>query len=307
MVLTLHYGNEESLRGQVPAATMLPRLMMTGTKKHDRQALRDELEALGVQISAGAGGGPGRGRRGGGGGAAPVPGQLTFSVQAKRSTFPAALKLLGEILREPSFPADEFETLKRQARSMSERLRTEPAALASIKLTRALSPYSPNDVRYVPTPEENEKRLEALTLEQVTALYAKQLGATKGEIGIVGDFDPESAVAALRETLKDWKSDIPVRRITREAPADFVGVKEVILTPDKANAVFTAGMPFPLKDTDPEYAALRVGNFLFGGGTLSSRLGNRIRQKEGLSYGVTSQLSASSRDPVGKLLVNAEG
>jgi len=304
-VLTLHYGNENSLRDQTTAASMLPRLMMAGTKKHDRQALREELDALGVRIMAGGGGGgPGRGGRGGGGGVI-VPGQLAFSVEAKKSTLPAALKLLAEILREPAFPAAEFETMKRQSIAGVERTKSEPAALAANKLARSLSPYSPNDVRYVPTPEETEKRIEAVELAQVISLYEKQLGATKGEIGIVGDFDPDSTLAALKDMLKDWKSDVPVQRIEREAPANFSGGKDVILTPDKANAVFMAGLPFRLKETDPEFAALRIGNFLFGGGTLSSRLGNRIRQKEGLSYGVTSQVSASPRDPAATFMVNA--
>ena len=52
LVLTLHYGNEESLKGQTTAAGMLPGLMMAGTKKHDRQALREELESLGIRICA---------------------------------------------------------------------------------------------------------------------------------------------------------------------------------------------------------------------------------------------------------------
>src|SRR5262245_41778702 len=70
MVLTLHYGNQESLKGQTAAAGMLPGLMMAGTKKHDRQALREELEAQGIRITPGLGGfGRGRGGpRGGGGG-----------------------------------------------------------------------------------------------------------------------------------------------------------------------------------------------------------------------------------------------
>jgi zinc protease len=98
---------------------------------------------------------------------------------------------------------------------------------------------------------------------------------------------------------------VPVKRIEHLAPANLAGSKEDILTPDKANAVFVAGLAFPLKETDPEFAALRLGNYLFGGGTLSSRLGNRIRQKEGLSYGVTSSFSASPRDPNASFTVNA--
>jgi zinc protease len=306
LVLTLHYGNEESLRGQNVAAGMLPGLMMAGTKKHDRQALREELDSLGVTITPSmGGGGRGRGRRGGGGGPAGTPGQLTFSVTAKRETLPAALKLLGEILREPAFPPAEFETQKRRSLAMSEMMRTEPNALAANRLSRALSPYTPDDVRYVPTPEEAAKHLESTQLEQVIALYTKQLGATSAELAVVGDFEPDATLQQVRDILKDWRSDVPVRRIARQAPGSPSGSKEDILTPDKANAVFVAGVAFPLKETDPDYAALRLGNFILGGGTLSSRLGNRIRQKEGLSYGVTSAFTAAPQDPSATFTANA--
>jgi zinc protease len=305
LVLTLHYGNLEALTGQATAAGMLPALMLAGTRKHDRQALRDELDRLGITISAGLGGGGRGGRRGGGGGAPATPGQLTFSMQAKRSTLPAGIQLLGEILREPSFPPAEFDAQKRRSRAGTEAMRTEPSALASNRMSRALSPYSPSDVRYVPTVEENQKRLEAVTLDQVIALYQKQLGATVGELAIVGDFDPEPTLIQLREVLKDWKSEMPVKRIERAAPTGLNGSKEEILTADKANAVFMAGLAFPLKETDADFAALRLGNFIFGGGTLSSRLGNRIRQKEGLSYGVTSAFTASIQDPSATFIVNA--
>jgi len=116
---------------------------MAGTKKHDRQALREELDALGVNISAGMGGGGGRGGRrgGGGGGPAGAPGQLTFSIEAKRSTLPAAIKLLGEILREPAFPAAELDTMQRRSLAGLEMTRTEPTVLAANHLARALAPY----------------------------------------------------------------------------------------------------------------------------------------------------------------------
>jgi zinc protease len=157
----------------------------------------------------------------------------------------------------------------------------------------------------VPTADESTKRLENVTLDQVIAIYAKQLGATEGELAIVGDLDEEPALNQIKEILKDWKSDVPVKRIERAASTSYTALKEDIVTPDKANAVFAAGLAFPLKEGDPDYAALRIGNFIFGGGTLSSRLGNRIRQKEGLSYGVTSGFNASPRDPDAGFTVTA--
>jgi zinc protease len=304
MVLTLHYGNEESLKGKTTAAGMLPGLMMAGTKKHSRQALREELDSLGVRIGTGGGGG-GRGGRGGrgGGGAPGAAGQLTFSVEAKRDTLPQALGLLREILLEPAFPAEEFETSKARMASMMSSGRTEPAALARNKLTRSLSPYSNDDVRYVPTLEETIDRAKGVTIDQLKALYETQIGGSHAELGVVGDFDLESTLRLVKEMLSGWESSVPFKRIDRKVADNSTGLKEEIVTPDKSNAEYLAGLSFPVQDSDPDYPALRIGNFIFGGSTLASRLGDRIRQKDGLSYGATSSFMASSRDPVATLTV----
>jgi zinc protease len=283
---------------------MLPGLMMAGTKTHDRQALREELDSLGIRISTGAGGGGrgGRGGRGGGGGGGTL-GQLTFSVEAKRDTLPRALELLGEILREPAFPEDEFETAKRRSASMLSSGRTEPAALARNKLSRAQSPYAKEDVRYVPTLEETLDRARHVTLEQVKTLYETQISGSHAELGIVGDFDPESTLRLVKQMLSGWESKTPFERIDRKVGDSGAGMKDDIVTPDKSNAEYLAGLSFALSDSDPDYPALRIGNFIFGGSTLASRIGDRIRQKDGLSYGATSSFVASSRDPVASLTV----
>jgi zinc protease len=303
LMLTLHYGNEESLKGQTTAAGMLPRLMMAGTKKHDRQSLREELDSLGIRIGTGVGGG--RGGRGGRGGGGPggTPGQLTFSVEAKRDTLPKALTLLGEILREPAFPTEEFETSKRQMTSMLSNGQTEPNALARNKLSRTLSPYGKDDVRYVPTLEETIERAKHVTLDQIKTLYETQIGGSHAELGVVGDFDPESTLRLVKEILSGWESKVPFKRIDHKVADNGSGLKEDIVTPDKANAEYLAGLSFALSDSDPDYPALRIGNFILGGSTLASRIGDRIRQKEGLSYGATSSFVASSRDPVASLTV----
>ena len=303
LVLTLHYGNEESLKGQTTAAAMLPGLMMAGTKKHSRQALREELDSLGIRIGTG-GGGRGRGGRGGrGGGGAGAAGQLTFSVEAKRDTLPQALRLFGEILREPAFPAEEFDTSKLRTASTLSAGRTEPAALARNKLSRTLSPYSTDDVRYVPTLEETLDRNKHVTLEQIKSLYETQIGGSHAELGIVGDFDPESTLPFVKEILSGWESKVPFKRIEHKVADNGTGLKEDVITPDKSNAEYLAGLSFPVSDSDPDYPALRIGNFIFGGSTLASRIGDRIRQKDGLSYGATSSFVASSRDPVASLTV----
>jgi zinc protease len=86
---------------------------------------------------------------------------------------------------------------------------------------------------------------------------------------------------------------------------DRTGERQSIDTPDKANATYTAGLIFPVRDDDADYPALVLGNYIFGSGALASRLGDRIRQKEGLSYGVSSSLSASSWDKRATLTITA--
>src|SRR6202035_2262484 len=98
------------------------------------------------------------------------------------------------------------------------------------------------------------------------------------------------------EVLKGGRAKTPYRRIERPAVSGVPGDRIVIETPDKANAVYLAGLMLPLTDSDPDNVALEVANFLSGGGSLSSRLGNRVRQKEGLSYGVASLFGADARD-----------
>jgi len=82
-------------------------------------------------------------------------------------------------------------------------------------------------------------------------------------------------------------------------------VNRSIETPDKQNAMFVAGLRLNLSNTDADYPALTLANYMLGGGFLNSRLATRIRQKEGLSYGISSNLTAASKVSNGAFLVNA--
>lgn len=306
MAMTIRYGNEESLNGKTTAAGMLSGLMMAGTLKMDRQALREKLDALDVRINGGGGGGGGRGRGGrGGGGGGGSAGSVSFSIDAKRGNLAQGIGVLGEILHEPAFPADELDQNKRRGAMMRAQMESDPGALAQNKLSRALSVYEKGDIRYVPTMAESAKLLEEVTLDQIKQIYKEQLSGAVVEVAVVGDFDEATVVPAIKAIVKDWKSEIAYREFEREAKKDVAGSKEDIITPDKANAEYLAGLAFPLKESDPESAALRLGNYILGGGTLSSRLGDRIRQKEGLTYGVSSSVSIPVRGNDARFLITA--
>jgi zinc protease len=285
--LTLRYGNEQSLKDYQMAAEYLGSLMLRGTKKHTRQQIQDELDKLKARILA-----------------SEDLGALSFTLQCKRETFPQVLKLLGEILREPVFPEEEWDVLKRQSRQGLERGKTEPSVLVREAIRRKLNPFPKDNVRYVPTLDEEIARLDALTVDRIQQLYKEQLGGL-GEFVVVGDFDRAEAKRWLEQTLAGWKSPVSNIRIEQVAKTDVGPSRQDIVTPDKASAVYVAGHLVAMTDTDPDYAALEIANFILGGNTLASRLGNRVRQKEGLSYGVNSHFNARIQDKYGQFIISA--
>jgi len=174
-------------------------------------------------------------------------------------------------------------------------------ALAPIELRRKLTPVPPDDIRYVKTIQEQIERVKAVKLDEVKAVYKAMIGASFAEGAAVGDFDENDLSSQLNNLFANWKSAKPFERIAmpyREVKPDRVEIK----TPDKSNALFTLGMNLSIKDDDADYPALFMANYITGGSG-NSRLINRIRQKEGLSYGVSSNLQASPHEPSGSFTI----
>jgi len=286
--LVLRYGTPTSLEGYETAASLLPSLMTRGTKNLTRQQIQDELDKNKATLAASG-----------------DTGIATFALQTKRANLPAVLALLKQILREPTLPADEFDVLRRQSLASLEEQLADPASLAITRVRQTVSPYAKNDVRYTPTIGEDIERYKAINLDQIKKLYSDFLGSQAGELAIVGDFDPAANTNLLREMLSGWSAKQSYARIPKLDFPNVPGGMQKILTPDKANAVYMAGMAFPMKDTDPDYPGLLMGNYVLGAGTLSSRLGDRVRQKEGLSYGVRSYIAADPLDTRASLTINA--
>ena len=273
--IDLNFGDEKSLVGKRPAAGMAGSLLMRGTLHHTRQQIQDEMVKLNARINV----------NGGTSGA-------NASIQTTEANLIPALQLVAEILREPSFPESEFDQVKKQRLAGLENGKTDPGSLAQLALTRALNPYPRQDVRYVGTLDENIAEINAVTLDDAKKFHSQFYGASNGALIVSGQFDP----AALRKTAEElfgaWKSPAAYQRITaRYKKMEPVNVK--IEAPDKQNATFEAGMNLALTDTDPDYPAMVLANYMFGGST-GSRLFERIRNREGLSYGVNSRFAVPS-------------
>lgn len=286
--LRLRYGSAKSLFGLSTACSFLPDLMIRGTKDLNAEKLQDQIDEL--QTTLGADG---------------RPGEADFVLQTRREYLGDALALLRQILREPALAPAEFAILKRQELGTLEEQSAEPQALAPRAVMQKTSPYPAGDVRHVPSLTDELKLIEDLELASVKRVYSEFLSAGAGELTIVGDFDEEAASAAVTKLLKGWTSKQPYERIPRTA--DKLPAPEMIKirTPDKANAMYFAGLVMKLRDDDADYPALFVANDILGGSGFASRLMSRIREKEGLSYGVGSVFRSLSLDERSTLSIYA--
>ena len=174
--------------------------------------------------------------------------------------------------------------------------KSDPQALASVALGKHFNIFPRGDLRYASSLEEAEEDTKAVTLEQVRAYHKQFYAAEKGEIAIVGDFDEAAVTAAIKDAFGGWKGGVPFVRFTSPYK-DVAPATRALETPDKENAMFLARTNVNMQDTDPDYAALFLANYIMGGGAgFDSRLVARIRVKDGLSYGAGSQLGVGSTD-----------
>jgi len=211
------------------------------------------------------------------------------SVETTAANLAGALRLAVELLREPAFSEADFEQVVQQRIAAIESTRSEPQTLAALEFQRRLSPYPKGDVRYVATIDEQIEELKKVTLEDVKQFHARFYGASSGELVVAGQFDQAALKTAAADLLGGWSSASSYRRIaTPYLKPQSVNLK--IETPDKQNASFEAGIRIRMSDEDPDYPALLLANYMFGG-SLGSRMPNRIRNVEGLSYGVSSRLT----------------
>jgi zinc protease len=279
--ITLRFGSLAAATGHGALGDLTADMLLRGTTALTRQQIKDSLDKLEARVAVY-------------GGATSVG----VSIETTRPHLPAVLSLVSDVLQHPAFDQKEFDALRQENLASLEERASEPTTLGAIAIRRYLNPFPKDDPRHVSNIDESVADYTAATDSAARGFYARFYGASDGEVAIVGDFDADQIATQLAQLLGGWKSPAPFERIPQvyqERPETTI----VIQTPDKANAFFVAGLNLPLRDDDADYAALVLGNYMLGGGFLNSRLAARIRQKEGISYGVESHIAAGSFDKSG--------
>jgi zinc protease len=286
--IVLRFGDEKSLAGRSTSAMFAAIMMMQSTAKHTRQQLFDSILKLKSSVMI-------------------LPsstGAVEATIESTRENLPATLAIVSEMLREPAFPAPEFEQFKKMMEAAYQGQLNQPQMVGHGIYTKHLNPYPKDDVRYTPTMGETLELIKSVTLDDVKHLHAQFISAANSQAVFVGDFDPAEVEKALSDLFGSWKSGQPYSRVTRMYK-DVPPINRSLETPDKPNAYLVAGMNLRISDDDPDYPALVLANYIIGGGFLNSRLSTRIRQKEGLSYEVGSSFWAYTVDKAGGFQMSA--
>ncbi|MBK7573216.1 MAG: insulinase family protein [Bacteroidetes bacterium] len=257
-------------------------MLMKGTKSLSEEQINDTLAKLSAEVGVSGGGQV-----------------VTVDISTTRDNLVNVLSIVNQILREPTFPKPEFDKMKEEILAGIDQQKSDPQAIAFSKIDQLTRVYPKADFRYTSTFDEMTEAAKKLTVEDLKKFYAEFYNSSNATVSAVGEFDETKVLAGVNSILANWTSAQKYERAA-DNYAKAVQKSEKIITPDKKNATMAARMNLTLKDDNADYPALVMGNYMLGGGFLNSRLATRIRQKEGISYGVGSWLRASSLDQSGE-------
>jgi len=278
LYISLDFGNLEELFNKGTIGSLTGAMLNRGTDKYNREELQAEFDKLKANVSV-FGNASGAGVR----------------VTTTKENLTATLDLVENLLKQPSFDEKELEVLKQERIVALEQQKQQPTSAVFRELGRYLNPYEPGHPMYQMDIDDEIAEIKNIKSSQLKDFHAQFMGAQDAEVGVIGDFDQQAVQSKLNQIIGDWNSKSKYERISTSV-ANVDGINKFVDTPDKSGAAFGAMMKIEMNDSHPDYPALEMANQMFGGGFLSSRLADRLRRKEGWSYGAGSFFNASSYD-----------
>ncbi len=277
----LRIGNENSLQNKAIISQLTAQMLRRGTQSKTFQQLNDSLDKLQSHVYFYS-----------------YVQTINADIESTKGNLSKVLQLVNEMLHQPSFPQNEFNTLKQEQLANIDQQKSDPQAIAFNVSNRLMSPYPKGHINYTPTFDEQTEAVKSVQLEDIKSFYKDFYNSSGATVSVVGDCNEAAAIKQLTNMLQNWTSTQSYTRMQRKY-FNVTGTEQKINTPDKKNAVFVAGLNLPINDENADYASLVMGDYIWGGGFINSRLATRLRQKEGISYGVGSYLYANTIDTTG--------
>ena len=210
-------------------------------------------------------------------------------VNSTEKDLMATLALMTDMLKNPIFDATELEKLKTQDLASLEENKSEPQAMVIRQVGLLNNNYPKGHPNYTMTYDEEVAAIKAITVEAIKDYYKDFYGISDtASVVAIGNMDEAALKSYFEKEYSSYKNDKPYTKIANSYKVNK-HANEQVLTPDKKNAVTFGVLSFEASQNDVDFAALQVAGEILGGGFLNSRVATRLRQKDGVSYGVGAQ------------------
>jgi zinc protease len=224
---------------------------------------------------------------------------LSLSCSCLAEDFEPVFSLAGEMLMHPSLPEDEIATRKGEVVTAIRQDEDNPAVRATESLMALLYP---DGHPYGRPTKGTIEAVENITRERLLRLHADRFAPGELTAVIVGDVEVDRARDLVERAFGDWRKPRPARVPLASPPPSRSRQRLVIPMMNKAQTDIAYGFT-TIRRADPAYEPLRLMNNVLGQYALGGRLGDSIRERQGMAYYVSS--AADPNVIEGPLLIRA--
>jgi zinc protease len=280
--LAVDAGSVCDARGLAGGMHLVGRTIDRGTLSRSAHQIADELENRGVALTVGV-----------------TRHQTLLTCTALARDFEPVLAVLADIVRNPVFPETEVATRKGEVITAIRQDEDSPFVRASEGLMTML--YG-DDHPYGWRTKGDVEQVQRIGRSDLSRLHAHWFVPAALTAVVVGDVEPSRAIAVTAAHLGDWSKPPAAPPELPPALPPAGRRQQVIAMPGKAQADVAYGF-VAVARSDPEFYAYFLMNNVLGQYAMGGRLGDSIRERQGMAYYVSSALEAS---PIpGPLLVRA--
>jgi zinc protease len=250
---------------------LVSRMLDRGTAARSAAQIADELDGRGVSLNI-------------------TVNRHAISIVSNclSEDFEQVLALIADIAMHATLPDSELAVRRAETITMIRQDEDNPATMAFDGLLALLYPRHPYGTR----PRGTVESVEQIPRSALQAFHAERFAPSALRLAIVGDVDLQQAIGSAARVFGDWRAPVAPPAVLPPVAAAPERRRVVIPMMNKVQADVAYGFVTVVR-TDPAYDAYHLMNNVLGQYALGGRLGDSIRERQGMAYYCFSTLDAN--------------
>ncbi|MGM0415426.1 MAG: M16 family metallopeptidase [Thermodesulfobacteriota bacterium] len=274
--ITLMFGVGRSVENSGNAGLMqlfAQALENGGTQKISASEFDARLDALAINLNVDTG-----------------PYTTTLKISVMKEDLNKGMALLAQLVRNPGFDAERFDTARQQLMEQVRRRLDNPGSIAEQLMLGHLYPNHPLGRK--PTLET----LDSIRRADLLHLHQRYFGPGNMHVAISGDIGGNEATQLLDASFSTWERETEYAEVPSLEDVASVGEPGPVIVAQRPLSQTTIRLvERGIKRDNPDVYAVEIMNYILGGGGFNSRLMREIRSNRGLAYSVFSHFSMGRR------------